>query len=526
MTKVALKVPHRSGFDKSHQNILTGKCGTLIPILCDELIPNTKVHLADIISASLPPLASDTFMRCNLKVEAFFVPSRLLYGGFVDWLTQNTIRDHTATNFTVETPCLQLTSSTIGVYCNPGSLSDYLGLRSVNITSGSVNRNINIYPFLAYHRIYDDWYRNTNIQAPCFVPAIYHGSYSNQLYHIPFVTYNQLQTWTLSSPLADGVALGSLRQRNFGFDYFTNAFASAQLGSANRVSIATSTNPTYMTIASLRAANSLQQFSERNQMAGHRLQDYVNANYGADLSTGVAQRAILLGSGEIPVYSKGIYQTTPFDNNGGSHTENPFEGSPGAEFGSAQCSGKLNLVDDFTAQEPGYLMVLASLVPVVTYSNGLDKMFMRYNASGSQTDMANPLLQNTGNEPIYQFELTGDLDNPTSVFGYGDRYASYKQKFDTLHGLLRDGQSLDVFALQRSVSGNPQINSNFLEIPTSYLDQVAAVSGTISQYGIWLDCFHDYKVSMPLAAYSIPSLQDPSYEHGQDVFVQVNGSSL
>ena len=44
-TKVALKVPKMSGFDKSHQNLLTSKCGTITPILIDELIPGSKISL-------------------------------------------------------------------------------------------------------------------------------------------------------------------------------------------------------------------------------------------------------------------------------------------------------------------------------------------------------------------------------------------------------------------------------------------------------------------------------------------------
>ena len=85
--KTPLNVPKLSGFDKSHQNLLTTKCGTITPILIDELIPGSKVNLKLALSASLPPLASDTFMRCSVKVRAFFVPFRLLAGSFESWFT-------------------------------------------------------------------------------------------------------------------------------------------------------------------------------------------------------------------------------------------------------------------------------------------------------------------------------------------------------------------------------------------------------------------------------------------------------
>lgn len=365
---------------------------------------------------------------------------------------------------------------------------------------------------------------------------MYHGGSPslNRLSTLPFINFvvneSSSGNFTLINTFDDGVKLGELRQRNFGFDYFTCAQPSAQLGDAKRVQLNwnSGATSTVMTIAALRAANSLQQFSERNQLAGYRLQDYVSANYGADLSSGVAQRAMLIGSGEITAYSKGIYQTTPYDFNSAEITiKNPFAESPGAQFGSMSCSGEIDL-GNFTAQEPGYLMVLGSLVPKVTYANGIDRMFFRYNAENSQTDMANPILQNTGNQPIYQFELTGDCDDfqAKNVFGYSDRFCDFKTKSDCLHGLMREGETLSAFALQRSVHGAPTISSDFLKIPSDYMDNVSAVTGNISNYGYWLDSFFRYRVAMPLASYSIPSLQDPAYEHGKDVNVVVGGSRL
>ena len=37
--KVPVQIQNRSGFDLSHRNIYTMQCGTLVPILVDQLIP-------------------------------------------------------------------------------------------------------------------------------------------------------------------------------------------------------------------------------------------------------------------------------------------------------------------------------------------------------------------------------------------------------------------------------------------------------------------------------------------------------
>ena len=93
----------------------------------------------------------------------------------------------------------------------------------------------------------------------------------------------------------------------------------------------------------------------------------------------------------------------------------------------------------------------------------------------------------------------------------------FKTMEDELHGLVRDGSSLQSFrSLQRTSPAIPSINSSFLEIPTNFMDQVRYYCHH-QQYGCWMDCYFDYKVAQPLAKYSLPSLQDPAYEHGRTI---------
>lgn len=536
MPKTEVKIPPLSGFDKSHHVLLTAKPGTLVPILCDEVIGNEPVDLESIFSAAMAPLATDTYMKVDLKVEAFFVPSRLLYGGFMDWLTnQPTYSPGVGTYKTVGIPHLRVSNGVAG-FTGPGTLADYLGCRIAPADDPAVptTLDVNILPWICYHRIYDDWYRAPLVQKKVFNNPVYDTAGFagvSRLSTLPFVSYGNGQNkyFDESAKFDDGKYIFELRQRNFGFDYFTTALPHAQLGTAKGVSFTVSGGSGTISIAAIRGANSLQQFAERNELAGYRYEDYLRANYGADLTSGVAQRAVILGSGEIPVYSKGVYQTAPFyASDSGNPTANPFADTPGATYGAVDCSGGLRLVKDFKAQEPGWIMVLVSLVPKVTYSNGIERMFARYNIDESQTDMATPILQNVGNQPVYRYELTGRADDfiNKGVFGWQDRYADFKYKPDRLAGLLRDGQSLDVFALQRSVTGSPEINSAFLQIPTDYLDQVAAVDGSISEFGYWLQVYHRYRVSMPLSPFAIPSLQDPAYEHGKSESIDVGGSRL
>lgn len=545
--KVPVKVQKKSGFDKSFQNLFTSKVGTITPILTDELIPNTTVNLRMAITTQLPPLASDTFMRVKQKYAAFFVPHRILMPGFEQWLCGSTNKSAVnPNNAVVRIPTVTTTTAKT----KPGTLADYLGHKQIETTGTNISVEFNALPFLAYHRIYNDWFRNSLVQKPIYAEEVIAGNVdyraSNSNHVVPCshsgdafnyriyagVAVNDPTVDTEHSPLfADGVSILDLRQANFGTDLYTSCTPSPQNGEAQSVSFTTPAQgeDASFTISALRAANSIQQFLERNNLAGNRLVDYVKAQYGANLSDAIAQRPILLGYGSFDVYSKGVYQTaeTNTDTATTEVYQNPFRATPGARYGSAYVDGNDLVIKGFTAAEPGYLMVVTWLSPKVTYSTGVDPILTRYvSGAGTQSDMANPILQNVGNEPIFARQLNISQINSDAVFGYNDRYANWKDKTDEVHGILRDQGSLQSFALQRTFDSTVELSSDFLKIPTSFLDQVASVDGYISQYGYWSDTYFDYKVSMPLARYSIPSLQDPAYEHGEDIVIDRSGKQL
>lgn len=532
--QIDLKVTNRSGFDKSHRSLFTMKCGTLYPILVDELVPNSTVHLKQLLQAQLPPLATDAFANVKVKTEAFFVPYRLLYGGFENWITETPLRSPTGLTYTLRCPTLEVSTDDLVV---PGSLHDFLGFKMPDDFDSSEAQyfEVNIFPYMAYARIYDDWYRNSLVQVPLFVQR---GSTNISVSNLPYSliatsaqkkfdgTGTVAASAAYSGVLADGSSITELRQRNFGLDYFTSGQPSAQRGNARSVSMAVSNNTASFTIASLRAQNSLQIFTERNNFS-YRIEDYNLINYGARLHRGMATRPVYLGGQSMDIYSKTVYQTASDSN----ASNNPFD-TTGAKFADARAVGEDTLVSNFTTDEAGILMVIASLVPKVTYNTGSRRYLSHFVADGSQVDLANAVLQNVGNQPIYKYELVGGKpalasENP-SVFAYTDRYAEWMTMEDEVHGLLKDGQSLASFALQRSFgySSSPSLNADFLKIPTTYMDQIMAVNESVSRFSAWCEVYFDYKVVQPLAEYSIPSLQDPAYEHGQTVTVNKNGGSL
>lgn len=540
-SKVPVKVQQRSGFDKSHKAIQSVNCGTITPILTDELMPNSKVNLKLNLAAQLPPLCTDSYARMCIKAEAFFVPHRLVYGGYQDYMTgvKTTTYEIDESEFIDDDIVLPYAKAIVQDFRN-GGLLDYMDCR-FQYGTGSTSTDINVFPILAYHKVWDDWYRNSLVQKPCFknvetdVAAEQGEASYSKLMSLPWRTcakHGNPSDVSNSYTFYNGMSLFDLHQRNFDNDYFTNATPNAQEGEAQRVSVSGNS----FSIESLRLANSLQKFAERNNLAGTQYVDWLKAQYGANLSDGVSQRSILLGSAKFNVMNKGIYSTTNTENQIGN---NPFSDSVGGKVGSAYAEGSDFIINGFEANEAGTLLVLITLMPEgTTYGTGTRSMWKRYisHDSSDRLDLANPMLQGTGNQPIYQYELTNATTGGTSaIFGYAERYADWKTMTDTVRGSLKEigtnasGRTgLSQFVLQRSFLGssNPEINSTFLEIPTNYMDGITFYDNAISKYGAIVDSYLDYSVAMPLAVYCQPTLESGDEEHQNTIMVSRNGSKI
>lgn len=521
--KVPVQIPNKSGFDLSHENLFTAQCGTLYPVLVDTLLPNDTISLGHSSQLQLPPMATDFYGRVMGKFEAFFVPFRVLYGGWQELITHPV----NGANYPSGTSDGQRTTHVPSIVVSaddaaPGTLCDFLGLK-VNKVATSTPM-LNVLPLVAYHKIYNDWYRDSRIQQDVFDksltvdPANGNPNFAGLPWQVIYGGSKAIQ----GVNCADGVSCFSLRQRNWERDYFTNATPKPQAGDAAQLafSVDTQSGDGSFTIASLRAANSLQQWLERNNIAGYRYGDQIKAQFGIYPADAVTDRAIYLGSHTVDIYNRSVYQSYSTDSGVAEGVNNPL-GSVGTKFGAPQGVGENSLVDKFTASEHGFIVVMFSIVPRAYYGSG-ERRYLRYN---NVSDYAFPILAGVGDQPIYRSELSEELaaSGRTSVFGYTQRYSEYKYMDDEVHGLLRDGQSLSAFALKRSFAtgSDVQLGSEFLQIPSNFLDQVGVYDGhsaatqnqMVSSFGAWCDVFFAYKKVSTLPAYSIPTLGDMKDTH-------------
>lgn len=607
-----IKVENMSGFDKSGFHAFTAPLGAIVPMRKQLCIPgNGNIRVK--ISAQLPPLATDAFLRSHLKVEAFAVPLRLCYGGFQSWFSGELIykpglskgaSDGELTR--AKLPRLHmnrtdsegrlgadyLTDYALDGVFGPHTLMDYFGVKmpfvvhddsdddsgdeplekkSVRADSGvhvskvdvwnflgNYGEDFNIFPFLAYQLIYHHWYRNKLVERPLFAPVsagtalgafcLPFQSFYGILDYVVDLTAEPLESEGntpfedrehffdipsfISNFLSDNCELLNghlleLRQRNYGYDYFTTALPSAQEG--NPISVDTSGGS--FTISALRIQNSMQHFSEINQFASP---DYVQVNkarYGVDISEGVAQKPILLGSADFPMYTSGVEQTAGSDR----ETSNPF-GGVAARYGRAHAEGS-DFVCDFHVNEPSYIMVMCSLVPEANYATGCAHDMKIFTEEGSLVDLPVASLENTGMEPVYRSEVEVSAAS-LGVFGYQPRYMWHKAgQVNMVSGLFRKGLNLQSFIPQRVFNNvldfgdsgfysGVELSTAFLKVLPWDLDDVTAVNGFISEFGVQIDSSVEFFVSEPLSESVLPSLVDPAYEHGKSVYLRRGGSGV
>lgn len=540
-----ISIPKVSGHDMSHEHLTSMTFGTLNPTLCMEVMPDSTISLGNLTNVALPPFACKFNGKIDLKTEAFFVPYRLLWGGWKDFISRKNQTDSEG-SYPSQVPTFDCNS----IYDSNSidmTLADQLGYQIG--TSGYPQQSAMF--ALAYHKIWSDWYRDARLQKSAFNET----SQSSLLWDwFCAMPYKRGATLVETDPTKAGLYCYDLhpifkyRRRNYGKDYFTTAMSSPAFGSTEQyVTISNS----QFSINSLRSANALQKYAEKLATVGDRYEDIIAATYGVRPADAVTQRAILLGSSTKQLYSVGNKNTTSQTASSSSISNtNKYSKYFGAESGKIEGTDGSSLCGNFTTSEHGVIMVMQSIVPHSYY----DGIALKDNRHINFTDFGNPALSNMGYVPVMARELLpqGIPMDETSIFGYQDIYSEYKFRNDRVTGQLAFTKSLSAYALKRcNAHVYSTIGSNFITIDADCMDNVLTYhpdhTSNTSKYSLqysdlteipdckfWkpeiisdsefeVDSYFCVKVVNPLPQFVIPSLEPPT---GETRFVPRGGTRL
>ena len=191
----------RSRFPRNFSHKTTFNAGQVIPFYVDEVLPGDTFNVRTSKVVRMQTLLTPVMDNVYLDTYYFFVPNRLVWEHWKQFMGENT---ESAWIPTVEYEVPQLTAPTGG--WSVGTIADYMG-----IPTGVEGLSVNALPFRAYALIMNEWFRNENLTDPLQIPVddatvvgVNTGSYTTDVAKggLPFVAnkFRDYMTACLPAP--------------------------------------------------------------------------------------------------------------------------------------------------------------------------------------------------------------------------------------------------------------------------------------------------------------------------------------
>ena len=84
---IRVQRPGRNIFNLSHQVKMTMNMGKLVPFICDEVVPGDKFRVSSDVMIRFAPMLAPVMHHVNVYCHYFFVPNRLLWNQWEDFIT-------------------------------------------------------------------------------------------------------------------------------------------------------------------------------------------------------------------------------------------------------------------------------------------------------------------------------------------------------------------------------------------------------------------------------------------------------
>lgn len=506
---VQLSKPKRNVFDLSHERKLSMQMGDLIPILCEEVVPGDTFRMNTEVMVRLAPMLAPMMHRCDVYTHFFFVPLRLVWDEFKDFITGG--EDGTAAPVM---PYYSIPAGSVTSYLFAGSLPDHMGV-AVPTANPAENMKINALPFRAYQTIYNEYYRDQNLQTKVTVLKT-SGIDTYYAYNFPIRKrawekdyFTSALPWTQRGGEVS-LPLGGEYQVNFtpGMQTFVKNVAgtgidgsfnstgggnlqvnatTASIDNADSLSVDLG-NGAGVSVNELRRATKLQQWLEKNARGGSRYIEQILSHFGVKSSDARIQRPEYLGGGKSPIVISEVLQTSK------AEASAPL-GNMAGHGVSVQNSHRFEKF----FEEHGLVIGLISVLPKTSYVNGTRRFFWKED----KFEFFWPEFAQLGEQEVLNGEVYTSFANATDrgVFGYQSRYAEYKYIPSTVHGDFRT--SMDYWHMSRKFTALPALNASFVQSDPTH--RVFAVT-TTTVPKLYVQVFNNLQAIRPIPYYNDPSL--------------------
>lgn len=547
------QVPHaeirRSRFKRDFSLLTTLNEGDLVPIYTDEVLPGDtfKIDMNGLVRMATP--LYPVMDNCNMDIFFFFVPCRLLWDHFLNMMGQN---DSSYWAETVEytTPTAEDHS---GKGWPVGSLADYMG-----IPTGVPGLKVNRMPFTAYAKIWNEWFRDENLQQPVeenktdnttwyeekyigkpegptrganLLKVCKHKDYftsslpqpqKGQAVPLPLVgnapiklygqnaygeSENKVITNYGTTPTAN-----KIMPNNFGIKENSDAKApyilTGQASENNKLYYADGTTPitdvaryeadlsavTATTINELRNAIAVQQILERDARTGTRYKEILKGAWGVTSPDARLDRSEYIGGYRMPININQVIQTSSTNTT-----------SPQGNTAAYSMTTMSKHMCTYSATEHGYVIGLCCVRVDHSYQQGLSRMWTR----STRFSYYDPMLANLGEQPVLNQEIYAQGNNKdTEVFGYQEAWADYRYRTNMVTSEMRStyAQSLDAWHYADHYTSLPTLSSDWIKEGSENIARTLAVEDTKHNYQFICNFYFDQTWTRPMPIYSVPGL--------------------
>nr|QJB18984.1 MAG: major capsid protein [Microvirus sp.] len=499
----------RSQFDRSFTIKDTFDFDYLVPIFVDEILPGDTCNLTVNTFARLATQKVPIMDNMMIDYFFFFVPNRLVWE---NWEKFNGAQTDPGDSTDYVLPQMTMTADGPEV----GSIYDKFGLPT-DIASAYTLKNT--LPLRAYSLIWNDWFKDQNLQDSLVVPKDDGpdevADFALQKRGKRHDYFTSCLPWPQKGPAVDlplGISAPVITNGNnptFNATGQTNQPINAIAGSGvlniNNAPSSNSlitfgnqsglqadlTNATAATINQLREAFSMQSLFELDARGGTRYVEILQAHFNVVSPDFRLQRPEYLGGGQTRINSHPVAQTAP---TAGSNAQAQL-----AAFGTSSSQGQ-NIGFTKSFVEHGYVIGLACARADLTYQQGINRMWNR----STRYDFFWPKLQELGEQTVLNKEIYVQGNSADeNVFGYQERYAEYRYKPSEIHGEFRStfAQSLDFWHMAEEFNSLPSLNSTFI-VQNTPIERAIAVTGAPH---LLFDAWFNYKHARPMMTYSVPS---------------------
>jgi len=511
--QVPVKKSQRNFFDLSHEVKMSIRGGRLIPFLLEDTIPGDIFSNRAEIMARYAPMLAPIMHRVDLTTHYFFVPNRLIWSEWEDFITGG--REGTAEPVPPYITAAQVHAISTA-FTDVSSLWDYMGLPPIdNEAEPDSVRPISSLPFRAFELIYQEYYRDQNLEAEYELNTASGQEGTPQVNQILAHKYRAWEKdyFTSALPFTQRGVEASLpfeiNYKEISTAHYFDDTGDSQLsalssGEINAVGLTSGLknvrienieeDSLLVTVNELRRTVRLQEWLEANARGGARYTEQIHVHFDERVPDYRLQRPEYLGGSKQPMVISEVLGTAT--------TTEEQNGYVGAMAGhglsvSRQSSFK------YKAVEHGWIIGIMSVMPKAAYQNGIAKKWLRTD----KFDFFWKEFANIGEQAIENTEIffnpINDEDN-LGTFGYTPRYAEYKYSSDRVAGQMRD--QLSYWHLGRDFESLPTLNNPFIKCDPAAegLNRIFYV--TLDIDNIWVQIYNHTKAYRKMPYFGVPTI--------------------